>query len=163
MGNPYPAAFIDGSGTERFGGEVDFTDAGNQPGGGLPAGITSPADGDLAFAPTDNSAPVIRADTAAGSEAAGSTVIKLVNDQGDDFFEVDADGTALIKLRQSFSTFTVNDSAGGVSGMLNVQSGGLLGFYGANPVTKPVVPMTVPTVQNVIDALVALGLVSQHD
>jgi hypothetical protein len=38
-----------------------------------------------------------------------------------------------------------------------------LGFFNANPVTRPVVPLTVPVVQDVIDALVALGLVAQHD
>jgi hypothetical protein len=40
---------------------------------------------------------------------------------------------------------------------------GRLGFYGATAVTKPLVPLTIPTVQDVIDALVTLGLVSQED
>lgn len=41
--------------------------------------------------------------------------------------------------------------------------GGELGFYGAPAVARPVVPLTLPSVQNVITALVALGLVAQHD
>jgi hypothetical protein len=39
----------------------------------------------------------------------------------------------------------------------------LLGFYGATAVAQPVVPTTSPSIQNVITALVALGLVAQHD
>lgn len=38
-----------------------------------------------------------------------------------------------------------------------------LGFYGTAPVVQPVVPLTGPAVQDVIDSLVALGLVTQSD
>lgn len=38
-----------------------------------------------------------------------------------------------------------------------------LGFFDEAGTTRPVVPLTTPSVQNVIDALVALGLVSQSD
>ena len=38
-----------------------------------------------------------------------------------------------------------------------------VGFYGATPVVQQVVPTTTPTVQEIIAALVALGLVVQHD
>lgn len=38
-----------------------------------------------------------------------------------------------------------------------------LGFYGTAGVVQPVVPMTTPDAQDIIDALVALGLVSQSD
>lgn len=38
-----------------------------------------------------------------------------------------------------------------------------LGFYGVTPVVQQNVPLTTPTVQDVIDALVALGLVEQSD
>ena len=42
-------------------------------------------------------------------------------------------------------------------------NGSTAGFFGTPPATQPVVPLTTPSVQNVIDALVALGLVSQSD
>lgn len=38
-----------------------------------------------------------------------------------------------------------------------------IGFFGATPVLQQNVPMTTPSVQDVIDALVALGLVEQSD
>lgn len=38
-----------------------------------------------------------------------------------------------------------------------------VGFFGTTPVTRPVVPLTSPTVQDVIDALVALGEITQSD
>lgn len=38
-----------------------------------------------------------------------------------------------------------------------------VGFFGSAPVVRPVVPLTTPTVQQVIDALIALGLVTQSD
>lgn len=38
-----------------------------------------------------------------------------------------------------------------------------VGFYGTTPVTRPVVPETTPDAQDVIDALVALGLITQSD
>ena len=36
-------------------------------------------------------------------------------------------------------------------------------FFGGTPVVKPTVPLTTPTVQQVITALVALGLIRQSD
>jgi hypothetical protein len=39
-------------------------------------------------------------------------------------------------------------------------SGDALGFFGSSSVAQPVVPAS-PTAQDVVDALVALGLVSQ--
>lgn len=38
-----------------------------------------------------------------------------------------------------------------------------VGFFGTTPVIKPTVPLTTPTVQQVITALVALGLIRQSD
>lgn len=38
-----------------------------------------------------------------------------------------------------------------------------LGFFNATPVVQQNVPLTSPTAQNIIDALVALGLVEQSD
>lgn len=39
----------------------------------------------------------------------------------------------------------------------------LAGFYGTTPIARPVVPLTTPTVQQVITALVALGLITQSN
>lgn len=58
------------------------------------------------------------------------------------------------------NAFRVSDLNGAVQ--LEVKTAAL-GFFGHTPVARPVVPLTTPTVQNVIDALVALGLVVQHD
>ncbi len=44
MANPYPAEFTDAEGTVRLSGEIDFTDAQNQPGGGIPQGGPLTAD-----------------------------------------------------------------------------------------------------------------------
>jgi hypothetical protein len=38
-----------------------------------------------------------------------------------------------------------------------------LGFFGATPVVRQTVPETSPGVQDVIDALIALGLIEQSD
>lgn len=56
-------------------------------------------------------------------------------------------------------------NAGGFSGIIVGSTGSdpTHGFFGSTPVAQPVVPLTTPTVQNVIDALVALGLIAQHD
>lgn len=42
-------------------------------------------------------------------------------------------------------------------------SSGTLGFFGTSPAAKPTVPLTTPDAQDVIDALVTLGLVTQSD
>ena len=38
-----------------------------------------------------------------------------------------------------------------------------VGFYGATPVVQQVVPLTSPTLAQVITALVNAGIVAQHD
>jgi len=43
------------------------------------------------------------------------------------------------------------------------QPDGTLSFFGQVQTAQPVVPLTTPNVQQVIDALVNLGLVAQHD
>jgi hypothetical protein len=43
------------------------------------------------------------------------------------------------------------------------QSADKLGFFGAAAVVQPVVPLTTPSAQDIIDALVLLGLVAQSD
>lgn len=100
----------------------------------------------------------------------------------------DANAHSIINLHQIFSVnqdpgsdaiivaWTDGSMAGGndAGGFIVACSGGdvlkipgeptpKLGVFGANPVAQPVVPQTIPGVQDVIDALVALGLVAQHD
>lgn len=38
-----------------------------------------------------------------------------------------------------------------------------VGFYGTTPVVRPVVPETTPDADDIIAALVALGLITQSD
>lgn len=64
----------------------------------------------------------------------------------------------------------LNLDSGGIVGAFNVEIDGALnhdgttvGFYGTTPITKPTVVLTTPSVQDVIDALVALGLIAQSD
>jgi hypothetical protein len=44
-----------------------------------------------------------------------------------------------------------------------VSISGKLAFYGGTPVVKPTVPLTTPSVQDIIDALVLLRLIAQSD
>jgi hypothetical protein len=55
MANPYPASFIDSTGKVRLEGELDFTDSGNQPGGG--GGISEIDSGDSSVTITDPTGP----------------------------------------------------------------------------------------------------------
>ncbi len=76
-------------------------------------------------------------------------------------------GTLAFKVGTT-SAVTFNDSKDIVFGTatgsrLGSAANQLIGFYGATPVTQQNVPLTSPTVQNVIDALVTLGLVEQSD
>ena len=47
--------------------------------------------------------------------------------------------------------------------VVRATAGGLLSFFNATPVAQQNVPLTTPAVQDVIDALVTLGLVEQSD
>jgi hypothetical protein len=60
------------------------------------------------------------------------------------------------------ASFTAEGDAGAT---VALHAGGLTidDFASLNPTAPPVVPLTLPTVQDVIDALVALGLVTQSD
>jgi hypothetical protein len=51
----------------------------------------------------------------------------------------------------------------GDGALLGLDAEEKVGFFGATPVTRPVVPLTTPDAQDVIDALVALGLITQAD
>lgn len=66
-------------------------------------------------------------------------------------------------VAQRHSTVMSDGLDTGDGTIAGLTSASLEGFYGTAPVAQQVVPTTSPTVQNVIDALVALGLVAQHD
>ena len=51
----------------------------------------------------------------------------------------------------------------GVAGAVNIAQSGRLGFFNATAVTQQNVPLTTPDAQDIIDALVNLGLVEQSD
>jgi hypothetical protein len=53
--------------------------------------------------------------------------------------------------------------AAGDGAVLGLDSAEKVGFFGATPVARPVVPLTTPDAQDVIDALVELGLITQAD
>lgn len=69
-------------------------------------------------------------------------------------------GTDINGLNISTKDISTDTTTGTKIGTTATQK---LGFFGATPVVQQNVPLTSPTVQDVIDALVALGLVNQTD
>lgn len=51
----------------------------------------------------------------------------------------------------------------GINGVYICLQGGELGFFGGPSAGQPVVPQTTPGIQDVINALVSIGLIDQHD
>lgn len=150
MANPYPAEFMTQAlntkgNVVRIGGLVNFTDPGNQPGGGGFTGWTEDASN-----PANVSANGGSLDFGAGSatiqDDTGSAAFSAFGNLGE--CDVNSDGSFL-------NTGTAQIAQAGPTSQV--------GFFGATPVAQPVVPTTLPSVQDVIDALVALGLVAQHD
>lgn len=142
MATDYPITISDDTDTVRLSGAANFTDPDNQPAPAGPGGGTAP------FKP-----------------AAGDVVVIVENADGDGVLDYDDDANKIdvgSKLGVSDST-TLGDlnvtgnqiSVGGASSNI--------GFFAANAVPQPVVPLTTPLPQDIIDALVALGLVSQSD
>ena len=79
----------------------------------------------------------------------------------------DADGN-LLALTVDGSDFVATGEAGTVSGPASVSDEAVAVFDGTDgfaikAVTPANVPLTTPSVQDIIDALVALGLVEQSD
>jgi hypothetical protein len=114
-------------------------------------------------------------DEPAGYAAQSNTgnVIR-VNDGVTDLFMVDAygdvnviapvgQGAAQLSLKGADGDHIEIASSGSIGGTQGVRILSNVGFYNTTPVTQPVVPLTLPSVQDVIDALVTLGLVSQSD
>lgn len=107
---------------------------------------SSPSNGSTCFEADDSNGATVALD------ASQLDVLGVRNLQ---VTEVDAQGVFAPGI--SFSGNLTNISFGEDSGAPQV------GFLGRTPILRPVVPQTTPSVQDVIDALVALGLVDQSD
>jgi hypothetical protein len=103
-------------------------------------------------------------------QAAGATqsAILVKDGDGDTYFRVSPTGCVIGEtdaLAEGFHMgggfITLYGDAGNDANFtLRIQAGQKLGFYGTAPVVRPNVP-AVPTAQDVVDALVTLGLVTQ--
>jgi hypothetical protein len=166
-----------------------FNQPGSSGGGSLPDPITTPVtisnDGlapSLTLSPTDTgagtvaidpgvdgSAIVIDVEMPQGSASSGFLALAINDLNGLTLMSLSGRGDTQFQTRAAGASFSVSNQNGqllltAINDLVSVGiSGGNVGFFGTSPVAQPVVPLTVPTVQNVIDALVALGLVAQHD
>lgn len=141
MATDYDIEISDDTGTVRLSGTANFPDPNNAP---APPGSPSPfkpaMGDDVVVLETSTGAPLIH-----GGDAANGAV----------FQSQDGNSAAIIENSGILLTSTVGVSVG--------STGDLAGFFGAAPIVRPVVPLTTPLPQDIIDALVALGLVSQSD
>ena len=78
--------------------------------------------------------------------------------QGGNSINGSTQGSVQVYSGNSSQGFEVNNNALNVSDKLKVN--GNVGFYGATPVARPNIDLT-PTAQEIVDALVLLGLVTQ--
>jgi hypothetical protein len=166
VANPYPAIFLDDNSETRLSGMVYFTDPANQPGAVFNGGTITEA---LVVAPTDPNATAITIQLPAGTGNSDGAQVSLVDENGVTIWQLFADAGIVAKASVWGGVFDLDLFAGrsfkvgAAGGTLKVDGAGTMGFYGHALAAQPVVPLTVPTVQNVIDALVAVGLLVQHD
>jgi prepilin-type processing-associated H-X9-DG protein len=157
--------------------QADGSIAAATPGSSLPSQWTVDPNGAAVFAPDDpgmthaetpltldapEDTPVLILSNAETSGDA-SVALRVDLNDGSSSNVLFADGTMNLypKVMATRPTLIAGDTNGDTQ--LEVGSDGTIGFFGASAVAQPVVPLTVPTTQDVIDALVALGLVSQSD
>jgi hypothetical protein len=174
-----PAEWFDPSGVSRLIGEID----GDFGGAGF-VGWTQGSDDSVVVTLADATVPPLQFKPGAGATANATDQIEFYDEDGNLIGYVDATGSidmtaipgqgggfnytadAGAYLRATGSDAELGDGTGRFVSVTDVGvqvATDLLGFYDKDPITRPVVPLTVPTVQNVIDALVALGLIVQHD
>jgi hypothetical protein len=174
-----PAEWFDPSGVSRLIGEID----GDFGGAGF-VGWTQGSDDAVVVTLADDTVPPLQFKPAAGATANATDQIEWYDDAGNLIGYVDASGSINMTavpaggggfnytasagafVRATGSDAELGDGTGRDISVTDVGvkvSTDLLGFYATDPIAPPVVPLTVPTVQNVIDALVALGLIVQHD
>jgi hypothetical protein len=147
-------------------------------------GWTQEPDNSVVVTLSDDTVTPLQFKPAAGATANATDQIEWYDDAGNLIGYVDASGSIVMTcppgaggglnytagggavLECTGNTALIGNGAGAD---VNVDNNGvaiqttLLGFYDKDPIARPVVPLTGPTVQNVIDALVALGLIVQHD
>ena len=87
-----------------------------------------------------------------------SSYKRVINSSGNE--ELRFDDNCVITFGNNQDTEVKADGTGVKIGTAITQK---VGFFDAAPVVQQTVPTTTPTVQQVIDALVALGLVKQSD
>jgi hypothetical protein len=187
MPNPYAANVEDKEGIVRLSGRLDFTDPANQPGGGggLPVGWTQDGTTDAVTVQLVNPAvPPLQFKPLTGATADATDQTEWYDEDGNLLGYVDATGSINMTaipgqggnfgytaseggyVRATGSEAEIGDGTGRFVSVTDVGvqvATDLLGFYATDPIAPPVVPLTSPTVQNVIDALVALGLIVQHN
>jgi hypothetical protein len=154
-------------------------------GGGLPVGWTQDGVTDtVTVTLSDPDQTPLQFKPGTGATANATNQIEFYDEDGNLFGYIDAVGnlnvTALAGQGGGFTyssgggsfvraTGTSAELGDGTGREVGVTDNGInvstdaLGFYDVAPIARPVVPLTVPTVQNVITALVALGLIVQHD
>lgn len=110
--------------------------------------------GSVTASPSTTYDPVL---TLVSDVSDASTVFKLSSASGDVLL-VAADGAFQISQPGEAIVFNVSNDG---SIMLGKQ-GGLMAFFGGEPQEKPEVPAS-PAIQDVVDALVALNLISQAE
>jgi hypothetical protein len=87
----------------------------------------------------------------------GDDLVLLENTSGDPLiYGGDDAGGAYLSSPDGSTQVVVTDGGARMIGTS-------LGFYDAGAVARPVVPLTTPDAQDIIDALVSLGLVTQSD
>lgn len=135
-------------GAFQFGADTDS--------GGSTFGVSSMKRIDLA-ANFSGGTVVISADSALSLQASGAGGAIHLNSDGNTNISANAAGSS-VSITADDGNSAVNIDMNGIT--INSAD---IGFFGQTPAPRPVVPLTTPTLQNLIDALVSIGLIVQHD
>lgn len=174
MATDYPLRITTDDGITSVTGTADFTDPDDQPTGSTPDVPTGDS-ADIMIKTGDaadgNAGDItLQAGNGSGSGSQGGSIIFQPGTGADSNGEVDfndADGVNIEKIENGAWYLTVNgsdrDFYADANGSQVTRTGGKLGFFGATPVVIPTVPVTTPLPQDIIDALLLLGLILQSD